>query len=105
MLIRLARPSCAEEEPRRGGVDPRQKRARHRQFGRIVNLAQGLPMTYNRDLQEDKERLFDTVDTVRATVRLCAAMLRNIEVNGETCLAAAQDPVLLGDRFGRISGA
>jgi len=52
-------------------------------------------MTYNRDLQEDKERLFDTVDTVRATVRLCAAMLRNIEVNHEACLAAAQDPVLL----------
>jgi len=61
----------------------------------LLTLLKGLPMTYNRDLQEDKERLFDTVDTVRATVRLCAAMLRNIEVNGETCLAAAQDPVLL----------
>jgi len=61
----------------------------------LLTLLKGLPMTYNRDLQEDKERLFDTVDTVRATVRLCAAMLRNIEVNHEACLAAAQDPVLL----------
>jgi len=61
----------------------------------LLALLKGLPMTYNRDLQEDKERLFDTVDTVRATVRLCAAMFRNIEVNHEACLAAAQDPVLL----------
>ena len=42
----------------------------------LLTLLKGLPMTYNRDLQEDKERLFDTADTVRATVRICAAMLR-----------------------------
>ena len=52
-------------------------------------------MTYNRDLQEDKERLFDTADTVRATVRLCAAMLENTSVNAETCAEAAADPALL----------
>jgi argininosuccinate lyase len=61
----------------------------------LLTLLKGLPMTYNRDLQEDKERLFDTTDTVRATVRLCAAMLRNVRVNGGACLAAAQDPALL----------
>ena len=33
----------------------------------LLTLLKGLPMTYNRDLQEDKERLFDTADTVRAT--------------------------------------
>jgi len=37
-------------------------------------------MTYNRDLQEDKERLFDTADTVYATTRLMAAMLQNTKV-------------------------
>ena len=42
----------------------------------LLTLLKGLPMTYNRDLQEDKERLFDTADTVRATTRLMAAMLR-----------------------------
>ena len=49
-------------------------------------------MTYNRDLQEDKQRLFDTVDTVRATVRLAAAVLENTSANREACLAAASDP-------------
>ncbi|MEY2429558.1 MAG: argininosuccinate lyase [Verrucomicrobiota bacterium] len=61
----------------------------------LLTLLKGLPMTYNRDLQEDKERLFDTADTVRATVRICAAMLKNIKVNGRACLAAARDPALL----------
>jgi len=61
----------------------------------LLTLLKGLPMTYNRDLQEDKERLFDTADTVRATVRISAAMLPNIKVNREVCLAAARDPALL----------
>jgi argininosuccinate lyase len=61
----------------------------------LLTLLKGLPMTYNRDLQEDKERLFDTSDTVRASVRICAAMLGNTAINRETCLAAASDPALL----------
>lgn len=61
----------------------------------LLTLLKGLPMTYNRDLQEDKERLFDTADTVRACVRLMAAMLRHTHVNADTCRAAASDPLLL----------
>jgi argininosuccinate lyase len=61
----------------------------------LLTLLKGLPMTYNRDLQEDKERLFDTADTVGACVRLMAAMLRNVSVNRAACLAAASDPALL----------
>lgn len=61
----------------------------------LLTLLKGLPMTYNRDLQEDKERLFDSADTVRACVRLMAAMFDNISVNVETCHAAASDPTLL----------
>jgi len=61
----------------------------------LLTLLKGLPMTYNRDLQEDKERLFDTADTVRATVRIVAAMLRNTRVNARACAAAASDPALL----------
>jgi argininosuccinate lyase len=61
----------------------------------VLTLLKGLPMTYNRDLQEDKERLFDTADTIRATVRLCAAMLRNTKLNAAACKAAASDPSLL----------
>jgi argininosuccinate lyase len=61
----------------------------------LLTLLKGLPMTYNRDLQEDKERLFDTADTVRATIRLMAAMLRNTKINYAACAAAAGDPALL----------
>ncbi|HWX18381.1 MAG TPA: argininosuccinate lyase [Candidatus Binatia bacterium] len=61
----------------------------------LLTLLKGLPMTYNRDLQEDKERLFDTADTVRATVRICTAMLQHTRANRDACLAAARDPALL----------
>jgi argininosuccinate lyase len=61
----------------------------------LLTLLKGLPMTYNRDLQEDKERVFDTADTVRITTRLVAAMLRNTKVNRAACVAAASDPALL----------
>ena len=61
----------------------------------LLTLLKGLPMTYNRDLQEDKERLFDTADTVRGSVRLCAAMFQNMRVNRDACVAAASDPALL----------
>jgi argininosuccinate lyase len=61
----------------------------------LLTLLKGLPMTYNRDLQEDKERLFDTADTVRATTRLMAAMLRHTTVNHTACARSAGDPALL----------
>jgi argininosuccinate lyase len=69
-----------------------------RVFGNLMSLLtllKGLPMTYNRDLQEDKERLFDSADTVRAAARLMAAMLRNTTINRAVCAAAAGDPALL----------
>ncbi len=61
----------------------------------LLTLLKGLPMTYNRDLQEDKERLFDSADTVRASVRLMAAMLQHTAVNEKACEAASSDPALL----------
>src|SRR5216117_1656133 len=61
----------------------------------LLTLLKGLPMTYNRDLQEDKERLFDTADTVRAAVRICPQMLDRVQVNARVCSAAASDPALL----------
>jgi len=61
----------------------------------LLTLLKGLPMTYNRDLQEDKEGLFDTADTACACARLMAAMLQNVSVNRAACLAAASDPALL----------
>ena len=61
----------------------------------LLTLLKGLPMAYNRDLQEDKGRLFDSVDTVRATVRIVAAMLRHTAVHEAACAAASADPALL----------
>ena len=61
----------------------------------LLTLLKGLPMTYNRDLQEDKEPLFDTVDTVLTSLRIMAAMLRNIRVNKPVCAAASADASLL----------
>jgi argininosuccinate lyase len=69
-----------------------------RVFGNLISLLtllKGLPMTYNRDLQEDKERLFDSSDTVRAAARLLAAMLQTTKINQAACAAAASDPALL----------
>ena len=61
----------------------------------LLTLLKGLPMTYNRDLQEDKERVFDSADTVRNSARLMAGMIANTTVHASKCLAAASDPTLL----------
>jgi argininosuccinate lyase len=69
-----------------------------RVFGNLVALLtvlKGLPMSYNRDLQEDKQRLFDTVDAIESALQLTAAMLEKTKVNREACAAAAHDPILL----------
>ena len=61
----------------------------------LLTTLKGLPLTYNSDMQEDKERLFDTVDTVLGTTTIMAAMLRDIEVNAKACAKAVKDPNLL----------
>src|SRR5437867_10855842 len=61
----------------------------------LLVVLKGLPMTYNRDLQEDKESLFDTADTIRSVVRITAAMLEHTTVNKTACAAASADPSLL----------
>jgi len=49
----------------------------------ILTILKGLPMTYNRDLQEDKEPLFDAIDTVNTSLSVLAAMLKGISFNRE----------------------
>ena len=61
----------------------------------VLTMMKGLPMTYNRDMQEDKEPLFDSADTLLATLRVMAGMLRHVTVNRQRCAAAASDPLLL----------
>ena len=42
-------------------------------------MLHGLPLTYNKDLQEDKEPLFDSIDTLELCLRVAREMLRGIE--------------------------
>ncbi|MBU2226333.1 MAG: argininosuccinate lyase [Proteobacteria bacterium] len=55
----------------------------------LLTLLKGLPMTYNRDLQEDKEPLFDTVDTLQACLKILAAMIGRLSFNHERMEAGA----------------
>jgi len=57
----------------------------------LLVLMKGQPLAYNKDNQEDKEPLFDTVDTVTATLRIYADMLTGIEVNRAAMRAAATE--------------
>jgi argininosuccinate lyase len=63
----------------------------------ILTTLKSLPLSYNRDLQEDKEPLFDTVDTVKDTLRICAEMMRTVEVDAERMRGAIRDYVLATD--------
>ncbi len=54
----------------------------------LLMTVKGLPLAYNRDLQEDKEPLFDTVDTVRASVQLMGGMLEALKLKPERLRAA-----------------
>jgi len=63
-----------------------------RLYGNLLSLLttlKGLPMTYNRDLQEDKEPVFDSVDTVTAALAVLSAMLPALQVNRARMAAAA----------------
>jgi len=50
----------------------------------VLTVLKGLPMTYNRDLQEDKEPVFDTVDTVNQSLTVMAELLSGLSFNRET---------------------
>ncbi len=59
--------------------------------GALVSLlmtVKGLPLTYNRDLQEDKEPVFDALDTVKASLSIVAELLENTEFNTNRLLDA-----------------
>lgn len=58
----------------------------------LLTVMKGLPLAYNKDMQEDKEAIFDTVDTLDSCLRITAVVLRNIEFKrGRLTEAAAAD--------------
>jgi argininosuccinate lyase len=54
----------------------------------------GLPLTYNKDMQEDKEQLFDAVDTLDLSLQAAAGMLEGITFDRERLAAAAADELI-----------
>jgi len=69
-----------------------------RLFGNLTSILttlKGLPLTYNRDMQEDKEPLFDSVDTIKLALEVFAEMIAGMKVNTARVRAASGDPFLL----------
>ena len=69
-----------------------------RLYGNLMSLLtvmKGLPLTYNRDMQEDKEAVFDSVKSASQTMAIFAEMFESASLREEPALAAASDPLLL----------
>jgi argininosuccinate lyase len=60
----------------------------------LMMLVKGLPLAYNRDLQEDKVALFDAHDTVSASLELAAALVRETRFNAAAIAARLEDGYL-----------
>ena len=63
----------------------------------LLTTLKGLPSTYNKDLQEDKEPLFDTIDTLSMELPIAAGVLRTLQVNRERMAAALDSAMLATD--------
>ncbi|RMH03617.1 MAG: argininosuccinate lyase [Nitrospirae bacterium] len=61
----------------------------------VLTMLKGLPLSYNRDLQEDKEPLFDAVATVHASLAIFAELVRRLRINREKMAEAAESGELL----------
>jgi argininosuccinate lyase len=61
----------------------------------LLTVMKGLPLTYNRDLQEDKEGFFDTVDTLLATLRVFQGMLPGVALNEDRVAEVSGESYML----------
>jgi len=61
----------------------------------LLTMMKGLPLAYNKDMQEDKEALFDTVDTVASSLTILSMLLKEVEFKGENMLKATQQGYLV----------
>ncbi|KXG75677.1 Argininosuccinate lyase [Fervidicola ferrireducens] len=57
----------------------------------VLALMKGLPLSYNRDMQEDKEPLFDTVDTVISCLEVLPGLLSTMKIKKENMMKAVED--------------
>jgi argininosuccinate lyase len=63
-------------------------------YAAVLGMMHALPLTYGKDMQEDKEPLFDAIDTVEICLDATAGMLEGIEFNRERLAAASGDEML-----------
>jgi argininosuccinate lyase len=63
----------------------------------LLTVLKGLPSTYNKDLQEDKEPLFDTVDTLLLTLPVVGGVIETLRINQDRMSAALDDTMLATD--------
>lgn len=61
----------------------------------LLTVMKALPLTYNRDMQEDKQPVLDSISTARSTLAILAEMLEASSLREDHTLAAASDPLLL----------
>lgn len=61
----------------------------------LLTTMKGLPLTYNKDMQEDKEGLFDTVDTVEQCLTVLSMLVNELEFNGNNMKAATEEGHLM----------
>lgn len=69
-----------------------------RVYGNLMSLLttmKALPLAYNKDMQEDKEPLFDTIDTIKATLQVLTPMIKELTVNKENMIKATKEGFLL----------
>jgi argininosuccinate lyase len=61
----------------------------------LLTVMKGLPLTYNKDMQEDKEALFDTADTLEACLHIMSRLIGEISFHGEQMNSAARKGYLV----------
>ncbi len=61
----------------------------------LLTMCKGLPLTYNRDLQEDKVAIFDALDTVKMILKVYPPMIETMRIKSEKMRMAASDPALM----------
>ena len=95
---------AAKAQSRRRRTDARQDRPDRRRACRACTMMKGLPLTYGKDMQEDKEPLFDAADLLELCVAAMTGMVRDLRPNPERMRAVAA-PGFGGDRPRRLAGA
>ncbi|HEY8186166.1 MAG TPA: argininosuccinate lyase [Pyrinomonadaceae bacterium] len=60
----------------------------------LLTVLKGLPLAYNKDMQEDKEAVFDTFDTTQVSLEMAALVIRNVKINAERMRSAASQGMM-----------